>query len=414
MKRKKFTLVIILMLFCVYSYSQTYISGGINENTAWTEENSPYIITDTTVVFGSNILTIEPGVVVKFYDDVQLRIQGSLIAQGATNDSITFTSYNSNPQMGSWGEIFLEYHAILTLEYVKMEYANKALKYGYLGTTCTIENSIFQFNNYAIWVQSGTGQSSITLNFVKFISNDVGIGYYHDEVNMTNCEFTSNRIGATLVESNVNLCLFKENTEIGLDGYTSTIQNSSFINNDIGLEQSFSGGNEASIMINNILENNTIGLRITGNFPEAIFSGNTLYNNSNYNVVNTSTYSGQDLSDNCWGTEDLDEIEYSIYHGLDDINFGVVIFTPLNQDCETGFEDLLASSDNGFFPNPARNEIIFSNNSEKAFEIYSIKGELLRKGICINKIDISQLDSGIYFLKYFSGTEFRREKLIKL
>ena len=125
-------LVISLILFPVILSAQTEISGGINANTTWTLQNSPYIITGNTVIFGNNTLTIEPGVTIKFNDDVQLRIQGSLIAIGNENENITFTSNNSNPQRGSWLEINLEeFEATCILEYVQIEYADSGLKYNY-------------------------------------------------------------------------------------------------------------------------------------------------------------------------------------------------------------------------------------------------------------------------------------------
>jgi len=48
--------------------AQTNVHGGIYNNTTWTLANSPYVVTDTIVVFPGVTLTIEPGVTVKFED----------------------------------------------------------------------------------------------------------------------------------------------------------------------------------------------------------------------------------------------------------------------------------------------------------------------------------------------------------
>lgn len=325
--------LILLLFLSNLAYAQTSISGSITTNTTWNLANSPYIITGNTVVFGNNTLTIEPGVVVKFNDNVQLRIQGSLIAKGNSISNIIFTSNNVNPKKGSWREINFEYLATFVLDYVQVEYANNALRYNYINTSSNIKNSIFKFNNNAIAVDSGNGQFPITIESVKFMNNDKGIANYHDEVRLKNCEFKNNRIGAELIESNIDSCLFVGNTEIGLDGHTSIIKNSTFTSNNVGLEQSFSGGSDSSIMTKNTIKNNIIGLKITGNNPMATFSNNTICNNSSYNVKSTSTYSGQDLSGNCWCTDDLNEIEKSIFHGIDDISIGVVTFTPTTSGC---------------------------------------------------------------------------------
>jgi len=45
-----------------YNSSGTYVSGIIWENTTWTLENSPYIITDTVQIPENVTLTIESGV----------------------------------------------------------------------------------------------------------------------------------------------------------------------------------------------------------------------------------------------------------------------------------------------------------------------------------------------------------------
>src|SRR5438270_6652451 len=95
---KKLIALYLFILISFFANGQTNVSGGIYANTTWTQANSPYIITDTVVVFPGVTLTIEPGVTVKFDDGVQLEIrQAILIADGQTNDSITFTSNSSNP-----------------------------------------------------------------------------------------------------------------------------------------------------------------------------------------------------------------------------------------------------------------------------------------------------------------------------
>jgi hypothetical protein len=391
-----------LFLMTIIASGQTTISGGINQDTNWTLQNSPYILTGDTVIFGSNTLTIEPGVVVKFDSNVQLRIQGSLIAVGNSTDIITFTSNESNPQPGSWREVNLEYNATCILDYVQMEYADTALRYNQINTASSIKNAIFQFNNNAIKVNGGSVQFPITMDTVTFKSNDKGIANFYEEVTLTNCMFINNRIGAELTESNINSCTFEGNSEIGLTGNTSTIQNNTFIFNNIGLQQSFSGGSEASSMTNNTIKNNSIGLKITGNNPVATFSNNTVCNNTIYNVENTSTYSGQDVSNNCWCTNDLNEIENSIYHGLDNINVGVVTFTPTTTGCPDtttlGLTVYGEIDSTVIYPNPVIDMLNFVNDSKKTYKIYSINGVLIKKGITTSSLNISNLNSGLYFI----------------
>ena len=96
--------------------AETEVFGVISENTTWSIEGSPYIIKSNVSV--NNMLTIKPGVVVKFDYGKQLNIDGGgiLSAEGTSNSYIIFTSLaddkysgdtNKNstataPQPGDW------------------------------------------------------------------------------------------------------------------------------------------------------------------------------------------------------------------------------------------------------------------------------------------------------------------------
>ncbi len=336
MTKVLFRLTIIILAtahsFCLLS--QTEISGGISENTSWTIDGNPYIITGRTVLFAGYTLTIDPGVTIKFADGVDLRIQGILDAKGTASDSISFISNSLNPSKTAWKHIFVEYQGQFIFEYVNLKNSSEGLKFGHIqnSASCYIKNTTFSQNNKAMTLDGG-GNSSIDIDSTNFESNNYGIVPWMEELNLRVCSFTGNINGALLVDSNIDNCLFSDNSGIGLDGHTSTITNSVFINNNVGLEQSFSGGSSASTMTNNYFTGNGIGLRITGNNPMASFTNNTFCSNTNYNVVNTSTYSGQNLSNNCWGTLDVNEIEQSIYDGNENINVGLVQYTPISTNC---------------------------------------------------------------------------------
>src|ERR1035438_4422071 len=101
---KKLILLIAFISLVSFTVAQTNVSGGIYSNTTWTLNNSPYIVTDTVVVFPGVTLTIEAGVTVKFADGMYIEIrQANLIAIGTALDSITFTSNSSSPSPGIWG-----------------------------------------------------------------------------------------------------------------------------------------------------------------------------------------------------------------------------------------------------------------------------------------------------------------------
>jgi parallel beta-helix repeat protein len=77
------------------------VCGQITTNTTWIAANNPYTVTCDVQVMSSVTLTIQSGVIVKFTAGTSLRVDGTLIARGAT-----FTSANIPPGQGDWGHIY--------------------------------------------------------------------------------------------------------------------------------------------------------------------------------------------------------------------------------------------------------------------------------------------------------------------
>ncbi|MEM3640343.1 MAG: hypothetical protein QXH37_00225 [Candidatus Bathyarchaeia archaeon] len=74
-----------------HSYSGTYIGGIIWENTTWTLENSPYIITETVQIPENVTLTIEPGVtVIRPTSGDMFLLHGRIEAHGTFVNKIIF------------------------------------------------------------------------------------------------------------------------------------------------------------------------------------------------------------------------------------------------------------------------------------------------------------------------------------
>ncbi|MBU0992200.1 MAG: right-handed parallel beta-helix repeat-containing protein [Proteobacteria bacterium] len=99
------TLIILLMPGSP-AFAETEVSGIISGNTTWTSANSPYIVTGNIQVKETVSLTIEKNTVVKFRSGplstigYYIQVDGTLIAEGAVNESILFTSENKS---GYWG-----------------------------------------------------------------------------------------------------------------------------------------------------------------------------------------------------------------------------------------------------------------------------------------------------------------------
>lgn len=90
----------------------TYVGGAIREDTVWSLQGSPYIVSSSASVYGTETtpatLTIEPGVRVQFAGGTSLTFGsgttyfGALRAIGTEAAPILFTSNASSPAAGDW------------------------------------------------------------------------------------------------------------------------------------------------------------------------------------------------------------------------------------------------------------------------------------------------------------------------
>ena len=114
----------------------------ISENTTWTKQNSPYIITTLIQIEPQATLTIEPGTIIKLYSsdpNQQLAgflVSGSLIASGTPQEPIVFTSLydqdyasstisnqNHPPAPTDWTGILTAPNSTLILNHTIVKYA---------------------------------------------------------------------------------------------------------------------------------------------------------------------------------------------------------------------------------------------------------------------------------------------------
>ncbi len=326
-------LTVALLIFCFALQAQTNVSGGIYANTTWYKANSPYIVTDTVVVFPGVTLTIEPGVVVKFDDDMRLEMrQSKLVALGTSTDTITFTSNSGSPLPGSWGEIYLNLNGGTKsrFNYCHFQYANMAFKiHSNVGqdTAAFITNSNFSRN------VTGISSSVIffTINSCLFKNNNVAINS-GDGFAMANSVISNNQIGvASNAYATLTNCVIDSNI-LGIRLNTrNDVSNCTITNSMIGITDSvynnFSG--DENTITQNVIENNTTGILIQGVMEQ--ITCNRICNNALYNLRYNVAFGSNGLyPNNYWCTTDSAIISSKIYDGYDNINFGLVNFMPLD------------------------------------------------------------------------------------
>ncbi len=164
--------------------------GTLTTSETWCAADNPHLIDNNVTVPMGVTLTIEPGVVAKFYPGAGLDIKGSLIANGTatTGKQILLTSNLPSPGQGSWGGISTASGSTLQLSYFEMAYAGQWGGFDYaslnirtsgatvshgrihdgLGTAVWLFNTGItpQFNDVEIDHYSGAGlyQNTISMN----------------------------------------------------------------------------------------------------------------------------------------------------------------------------------------------------------------------------------------------------------
>jgi hypothetical protein len=173
--------ILFLLALIGKCFGQTNVNGGIYSNTTWNFASSPYVVTDTVVVFPGVTLTIEPGVTILFDSSQFLEIrQARLIANGTMTNPITFTSNSVSPFPGIYKGVNVNAGYGSQISFCNFSYANSI----YGGDT--IRNCTAMFNV--------DGLQSLNLIDSCIIRNCTGTGALSGEIK--NCIITNNNIGA--------------------------------------------------------------------------------------------------------------------------------------------------------------------------------------------------------------------------
>jgi hypothetical protein len=468
--------VLICFLFYGITKSQTYVTGGIFTNTTWTLSNTPYIVTDTVVVFPGVILTIEPGVEVRFADNARLEIrQGKLDANGTATDSITFTSNSPLPIPGIYRGIYINGGTTLQLTYCNFYYAILGLEAQSVNLIqhCKIMNNIDGIkvggalvDSCDIVFNSGlgvygshditnstisnniSGLSNCTNIYNCFIDNNSSEGVSSSHGNILNCFIRNNQTGishcggspGTIIDSCViayNLWGV-HNPERDVKIRRCTIEWDS-----IGIELSYNIGqngnnrfeqcqieynkigiidhnnDDPDIFVENVISNNDIGIEsVVDSFSCNSICNNTIYDLKYLSVGNTNCF-----AHNYWCTPDSASTEAVIYDAYDDPSYGIVTFMPMDSACApaitTSVNNIADKNNFILSPNPAT-DFVTVNFPEKLnngnVKIFNTVGEMVysvKRVSGIITIDVSKLISGTYIIQVATGESIYRQKLIK-
>jgi hypothetical protein len=460
---KTFILTLALLVFGT-SQAQTVVGGGIYANTTWTAANSPYLLTQSLVIFPGKTLTIEPGTVVRVTADqsfntgnyIYLEVRGTLNANGTSSSPITFTSTilgNESNWLGirikgSQGGLVAMDHFKLTNSFYGLhnDIAEPGVSYNFNG--CEFKNNQYAIQLNADMVYSsclfegnGVGNAaqisygSLSASNCQFLNNFCSFTWSNN-INVSNCTFTGNENNIVGSPGTITDCIFNNNTNAITESNGQTIVNCSFENNQIGIDASgsmtvnncfFQGNGTAmrmgdnSLITNNQIVNNDRGIVVTGWSPNTmIISDNIICSNNLYNLEN-ATDKNFDVNANCFCSSDSSYIEGLIYDGYDDITRGLVNYAIYDDSCQNVLEYVVKvnlggsaniettniSDFHAYFV--SLNELMIISEKDQIIQLYDGLGrKIIQYPVVSGKNSIkSPISSGLLFMEGETGTRLR-------
>ena len=254
--------------------AETFVTGHITADTAWTLAGSPYVMTTSVTVDEGATLTIEPGVEVQATSSASLNVLGVLRAVGTETNRIIF-----EPSDDDW----------------------QGIRFGVSSSTRgTDTRSALEYTE--VW---DVHYTAITLTgMAPSISHNLFVGGVY--------ALTTANTAATL---NVTDSVFAFN-QVGVYGYGMThvnlLRNDFWMNNS-AIEASGAGSDRWELHQNDI-----IGTPVV-----------------NYLAASFSEESTIDATDNWWGTTDSTYLQNHILDGEDDPNYAVVVWNPPATEANT-------------------------------------------------------------------------------
>jgi hypothetical protein len=265
------------------------VSGHLTEDTTWSPDNNPYLVTETLFVDSGITLTILPGTEIKVfgaqlsnYNDYTqnfwlyngdsiakfIQIDGGIIAEGTQQDSIVFTRLQDDPNY-NWGTIYITEDAEFSkFQFCKIEHvANIGLALSYISQGLSFFNGNgsvrnCSFYNYTIGVSSSSYSKNLEI-VNNLFQIDNGVNPFFSDFNYGKHHIISYRNSTICPDLLVCGNVFK-----GFNSYTTIVANQlSFSFNNI---ESCTQADAIGYYYNNNFTNCLYGIR-TG------YEGDSLY-----------------------------------------------------------------------------------------------------------------------------------------
>ncbi len=164
-----FLVCFLFLVNCNKVFAETEIfEGSILDNTIWDKNGSPYLVYSSINVASGTILTIDPGVIVKFDIWRSIRVLGNLVVNGSPEDKVYFTSlYDDSiggdsdndggqyePDYDDWGGIFVSNGSSYSIKNAEISYAKYLFSSG--GSIGTIDSTLFKHSFSGLSFSNGS------------------------------------------------------------------------------------------------------------------------------------------------------------------------------------------------------------------------------------------------------------------
>lgn len=436
----------LLLATACLSSTATDFHGLISTNTTWTKANSPYYITDHTLVDTGATLTVEPGVIIKIAKGVNFYVKGNIYAVGTVTDSIYFNGYDNANWRNAWNGIALtgtvNKKVNATFGYCLISRATQALYVE--NANLAVTNSTFFRDDQGVYLNHGqaivTGNKFIEVTPGAFWADQyAGQDIYADVIN-NEFDLSSVFVGAPAggffgtINIDGNYMHGKNSQMTVLHAKNVSIKNNLILNCRTGLSVQWSSfldkpfthnliaNCDLGAYINDIhgsITNNTFKLNKTavqlGFSAPFVFENNCFDSNSfNVQAVSSTTYT---LSNNWWGSTDSAAIEAKMYDYDQDFKSGHIYFMPLLTQADTSCQSVpqvqwptsvpdVQVNEISVYPNPFTGFFTIKTqgiNNISSITVYNLFGAKVASVTHPQdsdiKIDMSQQATGIYIYK---------------
>jgi len=254
----------------------TEICGVITQNSTWTMENSPYLVSCNLAVAKDVTLTIEPGVTVVVDSMKKITVDGTLTANGTEGEIIMFTNDGDD----RFDQIHVRSTGTFNLSYFIIEEAKTAVYAE--NDSILITDGIINNCTNGIEITSSAYLKAENLIIQNNKNEGTGITSGSDSKGIINgCVIEGHSSGIIVNEGSFDITgnTVKNNMNTGISynnsSDTNCLRENTIVYNGMGLSAS------NGIISNNVISFNSVdGAYING----ADFSFNKVHNNGGYGV----------------------------------------------------------------------------------------------------------------------------------